>query len=414
VLTTPGRLTLAAILVVAGAAVCAILATTAERSVQRASTAARGETEPLLAQAVTLYTALSDANATATATFLTGGLEPPARRARYLADVRAAGGALVTLTREAGTGAGARAAVLAITAELPVYAGLVETARADNRQGLPVGAGYLQQASALLTSTVLPAAERLYATEADRLNGVYDSGTSTGTIVAFTVAIAVALALLVAAQIWIALLTHRVFNVAMLLATIVLAAGSAVTLVGMVEAQRALARAQREGSDPVEALSATRVLFSRAQTDESLILINRGGDETDQADFDAVVRVLAPGGAAHGLLREVSELDRGTASAAALVGDFAAYRALTDHIAALETDGETGQAIDAAVGSSTPDDVTANLDAQTAAAQRRFTRAAADATSSLSGLSVALPLVIVAAAALALLGLGQRLREYRR
>ena len=77
-LTTPGRLALASILVVAGAAVCAIVTTTAERSVQRASYAAGGQTKPLLVQAVTLYTALSDANATATATFLTGGLEPPA------------------------------------------------------------------------------------------------------------------------------------------------------------------------------------------------------------------------------------------------------------------------------------------------------------------------------------------------
>jgi hypothetical protein len=414
-LTTPGRLTLAAILVVAGAIVCGILTVAAERSVQRAPTAARRETEPLLVQAVTLYTKLSDANATATATFATGGLEPPARRAHYLADMRAAGGALVTLTREAGTSADARAAVLAITPQLPVYAGLVETARADNRQGLPVGAGYLRQASALLASTVLPAADRLYATEAERLNDVYESGTSTATIVAFTVAMAIALALLVALQIWLARLTHRVFNLAILLATIVLAAGSAFTLVGMVGAQHALARAQRDGSDPAEALSATRVLFSRAQTDESLILVNRGGDETDQADFDEVMRVLAPGRGANGLLGEVSELDRRSAtSAAALVGDFAAYRALTDRIARLEAAGNTSAAIDAADGSSASDHVTAILDAQTAAAQRRFTRAAADATSSLSGLSLTLPLVIVIAAALGLLGLGQRLREYRR
>ena len=182
----------------------------------------------------------------------------------------------------------------------------------------------------------------------------------------------------------------------------------------MVAAQDALARAQRSGSDPVEALSATQVLFSRAQTDESLILVNRGSDETDQADFNAVVRVLAPARGADGLLAEVSELDRRTAaSAAGFVAGLAAYRSLTDRIAAFETRGDTRSAIDAAIGSSTSDAVTANLDAQTAAAQRRFTRAAADATSSLSGLSVALPLVIVLAAALALFGLGQRLREYR-
>ncbi len=35
----------------------------------------------------------------------------------------------------------------AIAADLPVYSGLMETARANNRQGLPVGAAYVRQAS---------------------------------------------------------------------------------------------------------------------------------------------------------------------------------------------------------------------------------------------------------------------------
>jgi hypothetical protein len=49
----------------------------------------------------------------------------------------------------------------------------------------------------------------------------------------------------------------------------------------------------------------------------------------------------------------------------------------------------------------------------TGAAQNRFTRAGADATSALSGLSVGIPLLAVLAAMLAVAGLSRRLREYR-
>jgi hypothetical protein len=54
-----------------------------------------------------------------------------------------------------------------------------------------------------------------------------------------------------------------------------------------------------------------------------------------------------------------------------------------------------------------------DLAQQTAAAQGRFTRAAADATSSLGGLAFAVPLITALAAALALVGLRQRINEYR-
>jgi hypothetical protein len=57
--------------------------------------------------------------------------------------------------------------------------------------------------------------------------------------------------------------------------------------------------------------------------------------------------------------------------------------------------------------------VSSDLDAQIGAARGRFTRAAADATSALDGLSFAIPLITVLAAVAALLGLRQRINEYR-
>ena len=186
--TTPGRLALVSIAVVIGAVCFGAMALIAGQARSRAANSAKTDTEPLLAEAANLYASLSDANATATTTFLVGGLEPPARRARYLADVASASNSLASLTRQVGTAAGARDSVATIAAQLPIYAGLIEAARANNRQGLPVGAAYLRQASNLLDTTILPAAGRLYTIEAQRLRDDYDTGTSLTWLLVFIIA----------------------------------------------------------------------------------------------------------------------------------------------------------------------------------------------------------------------------------
>ena len=284
-----------------------MIATLATRSRVDAARAARTQTEPLLVQAVTLYNSLSDANATATATFLTGGLEPPKRRAHYLQDLRLATGSLTTLTREVNGSGEARAAVRSISDALPVYTGLVDSARANNLQGFPVGAAYLRQASALLTGTILPAANQLYAIEAQRLGDDYRSGTSNAPLVALAIAIALSLLILLAAQIYVARVSRRVLNVWLLLATLVVGAVSVWAVVGLLGERNALIRAQRNGSDSVEVLTASRVLLSRAQSDQSLTLVGRGTDETSPADFQKVINVLSPQG---GMIGEFADARR--------------------------------------------------------------------------------------------------------
>jgi hypothetical protein len=414
--TTPGRLTLASTLALAVALCFGLAATTSELSRARAAQAVQNQTEPLLAQAVALYTALSDANATATTTFLTGGLEPPARRARYLQDLRLASGALTTLTRQVAGPPAAQAAVASVADQLPVYSGLVEAARAGNEQALPVGAAYMRQASGLLTGTVLPAADQLFGTEAARLSDGYRAGTAAAPVVVLAVAAALALGLLVALQTQLARISRRVFNVPALLATVVVLVVSVWALTGLISEQDALATAQRAGSDPVEVLSATRVLVSRAQTDQSVTLVSRGSDQTDPLDFTRVMGVLAaPGGLVDEAVALEQSRDAG-APAGLLRTDFRAYQAEAAQIASLQRSGELPAAA-ALASSPTANNIanrlTAALVAQTGAAQARFASAAADASSSLSGLWIATAVMAAVAAVLVSIGLQQRLREYR-
>jgi hypothetical protein len=395
--TTPGRLVLISGLVVVGAVCFGVIATSAEQSREHAVRAARTSTEPLLVHAVNLYTSLSDANATVATGLLAGGVETTAKRARYLRDLRLASESLTALTREAGTSPSAAPALQTVANQLPVYSGLVETARANNRQGFPIGAAYLRQAAGLMTGTMLPAAGQIYRTAAQRLDAGYRTGTSTASLVALIAAALVALVLLLLAQRWIERMSRRILNILMVLGTVALLAVSAWAVIGLASEQNALTSAQRHGSDSVELLSAANVLLSRAQGDLSLALVNRGTDQTDPQDFARVKQALTSTGLAN------------------RVGSgFPAYLALAKRVQDLENGGQLQPAITLAPrAGDISDSLGHGLQTRIAAAQNRFETSAADASSALSGLGLAIPLLTALAAALVLLGLRQRINEYR-
>ena len=412
--TTPGRLALVAVGLVLAAACFGAISASAVHSRAQAATAVRNQTEPLLGQAATLYTSLSGADATATATFLKGGLEPAARRAEYLADLHRASAALAALGPKVGGSPQAAAAVATITEQLPVYAGRVESARANNRQGFPVGAAYLRWASQLLDGTILPAADHLYAIEARRLSDGYGAGTSRGALAVLVAVALLALAVLFAAQRYLTRVSRRIFNLPLVIATGLVAAVSIWAVIGLLGEERSLNSA-RQGSDAVEVLSGTSVLLSRAQSDQSLTLVNRGSDETDPLDLKAVMRALA--GPA-GLISEAQALTRQSGSSAAdrLPAEFAAYRSQTARVIALQEGGHTDAAITAAssaAGAAGIARLSASLAGQIGAAQRRFLHDAGSATAAVSGLAISIPVVALLFAGLAVVGLRRRLQEYR-
>ena len=419
--TSPGRLQLVATVLILSAIVFAALAISAESARRAAAHSIATDTEPLLVTAEGLYASLSDADATAASTFLTGGLEAPGRRERYARDLQDASGALITLARQTGGSAQTHTAVRTLAMQLPVYSGLVETARADNRQGFPIGAAYLRRASTLMRGQLLSAANRLYEVEARRLNGDYGSGVSTLTLLVVIAAACALLSLLLATQVYLARLTHRVFNVPIALATALVVALGVWMTVGLIREQDALGRAQRTGSDPVQVLSATRILMLRAQGDEGLALAARGGDEASLADFETVARRLGAAGEPASLLGEAARVAAGSSAAAAtqrLSASFVRYRTIHRRIVALETNGRFNDAVGLAVGNparelSLADALNSELARQISTAQEHFHSAAADATSALDGLWLAIPLFSLLVASLALYGVLQRLREYR-
>jgi hypothetical protein len=134
-----------------------------------ANRAAADNTEQLV-RVQNIQSTLFRADALATTAFLTGGLEPPEQRAAY-------DEAIETITRQIAEAAEAqpadRDALAALNTAVNDYNATIAQARANNRQGFPVGAEYLRTASTGLRDTAaegsaIPIAQALVAANAER------------------------------------------------------------------------------------------------------------------------------------------------------------------------------------------------------------------------------------------------------
>jgi hypothetical protein len=376
------------------------------------------EATPELVTAQDLYGALADADAAASTAYLQAGQEDPALRARYRADLRAAGKYLAEVADEPGSSPRARRAVRTINEQLTVYAGRIDTARANIRQGTTVGNAYLRQASQVMREEILPAATVLYRHATQRLDDAYDDGTSRTDVVLLVAAGAVVLVLLVVVQLYLFRRTHRVVNVGLAVASLLVIVLLAWTLVRMSWEQSSLADARRHGSDSIQVLSAVRILNLRALNDDNLALIQRGGGEEYVADYDLVANRIGDVDGTHGLFRFVKTI-------AAREGDVDATqqlgRQLSDVITThgrvrdLDDAGDYGEAVQLA----TTDEARAvaaldgGLEAEVRRARALFDRQAADARQGFGALTIAIPVLTVAALALVIVGLQRRMSEYR-
>lgn len=243
--------------------------------------------EPVAAASQQIYRSLSDADATAASAFLAGGTIPAELRERYDMDIATAGANLAKASADVGGVPDAEAQVNVLSQQLPVYTGLVETARAYNRQGFPAGAAYLREASGLMRAKLLPAAQRLYEIDFERLSAEQDAASSVPWI--SLALVIVLLAALLVAQRYLTRRTNRLLNVGLVVATgaVVLALiwGAAALLI---ESSRVSA-GHDHGSKQVEVIVQARIVALKMRANETLTLVARG----DGGDYEAEFRKLA-------------------------------------------------------------------------------------------------------------------------
>ncbi len=218
-----------------------------------------------------IHTNLVSANADATNAFLVGGLEPPAQR-QHFTDAMATAAKLIS---EAATAQPADQKALGeLNVTLLTYQGLIEQARANNRQGLPLGSQYLKDASATLQGDSLPVLNELVKANQARVDTEFD-GAGRGRLWLVLGGL-VTLAVLAVSLVWLAKRTHRYVNVPV-------AAAGALVLLTMVIGGAALSGASGAADETRKvsyadtlALSQARIAAYDAKSNESLTLIARG------------------------------------------------------------------------------------------------------------------------------------------
>jgi hypothetical protein len=416
---TPGRLT--AYLVVLGllGVLTGISAVVGVGSRSDLVDAVATRSGPLAVQAQLLYRSLSDADATAAAAFLSSGSEPPALRARYQSDIAAASAALAAAGGATAGGAGDAGPVADIAASLPVYTGLIETARTYNRQNLPVGAAYLREASTLMRDRLLPAADQLYRLETERLAGDRDGAAAFPWLT--VPLILLTLAGLVVAQVYLVRRTRRLVNVGLATAT---AAGAVLLLwVGLswIGAAVNLNASDRDGSGQVEVLAQARIAALQARADEALTLVARGSGGAFEDDFNTNMTTLAGEDGQGGLLARAQNDATDPAVSDALADAVSAvteWRTVHTTLRGLDDAGQYPDAVKLAIGTDGSSAAAFNrVDDRLAAAIATASRAFDEGADSAGGALVAtgfgwsvLTLVLVAGV---VVGLQQRIAEYR-
>ena len=417
--TTPAKLRL---LLVGLVVLCLVWGALAAWVVsQRAAGAnnAVSSSETLSLDGQQIYRALSDADATAAAGFLSGGLEPINGTPRYRADIARAAAHLASATAAAGHTPAARD-LATLSAGLPVYTGEVQTARADNRLGLPLGAAYLREASGLMRGTLLPAARNISAEADAQLAGA--SGQATGLPLAFVLLVAAVIVgyVLYRAQRWLLRRTHRRLNPGLVVASVAGVISLLWLAIALTVARGDLLQARDHGSTPVAALAQADIAALRARADESLTLIDAQGDDSFQADYLAIQHRLGPGSGT--LLTNAASAAQGSpGSGSALTATAAATAWYKAHktVRALDNNGQHAQAVRLVTTQGPGHSSTqfAHLDGSLtsaiAADQAVFRAHAVAGRNAFTGLEIGVIVLALIMAAGCARGLTTRLAEYR-
>jgi hypothetical protein len=397
---TPRRLRLLSLGVVVAGVVVALLGALTFSYLAFSLSRAEADTAQLI-RVQKIQSNLLGADAIVTNAFLVGGLGPPAQRAAYDQALSSTSALIVEASQAQPADA---AALSALNEQVVSYAATIEQARANNRQGLPVGAQYLRNASAELRSTALPILDNLVSSNAARAADQMDP--ATGYIYIFPAISLLALIGVVIGQVWLARRFRRTINVGMLASAIVLLV---ITIGGLIVVQQlssSLSSISNGSFAAVNTAADARIDANNAKSNESLTLIARGSGQAFEAAWKSSTDSVADN-----LQRLTDQTE--------LVDQWQAYTDVHSEIRALDDGGRWDRAVSRATGSgdNSSNTVFGAFDSNLASYLDEVSQ---DTSSSLADER---PLVVVgailtllgglAAALLGRWGIGARLKEYR-
>ena len=398
------------------ALVAGLIAALATSERQGATTAAWQNAEPLMVTAQAVDTSLSDADTTAAASFLQGRTEPPALQRRYDTDLALASADVAVAAREAGSDPAVAASLQTLSTDLPVYAGIVQDADFNQRQGsYPLAAAYIAEANNLMRTSILPAAANVYGTESGRLADDQSQGVSPFLAIVAVLALVALLVVLVLTQRWLSRRFHRTWNLALAVATVIVLALGLWFTVALVRQNSGVNAAQTNGSRPVSTFTQARILALRARADDELTLLTQDSDPTYQTDYTSTAAALG-----HLLDSSTTSSDSAASSdlarARAAFGSYAAVHNQIRHDdEANDLSGAEGLASGGGAGQlpAISSDLNSDLSDGITTSQSTFASTTSGAAADLDGLIWGVAIGAVLVAALILIGFQPRIAEYR-
>jgi hypothetical protein len=295
--TTPGKLRLWSLLVVSSVALLWLAGGTAVITMQDTVDSIGHHTVPAIIDARQIHATLADADRAAADAFLSSTVGNASPQRQYEADIGAAGRDLEQAAEHNTAGGQASQALETLIAMLTEYRGLVETARADNRLGYPLGAAYLRRASALMHDPRVGILARVDSLDALNSRDLSDEDSflwlTAAALVGFALLAIVAFGLLVSMQVFIRRRFRRRRNKRLLGATALLVLLSGWLTVQSLSSYRSLATAEQQAFPRLHALWQARSLAADANGNESLSLIARGNGTAFDDAFKAETSQLA-------------------------------------------------------------------------------------------------------------------------
>ncbi|WP_211271343.1 hypothetical protein [Corynebacterium crudilactis] len=289
--TSPGRITLMTIIISIGILAAGYAMSLSSDSRQSNLDELINNAEPVSYNAHVLYTSLSVADTTATTGFVQAGVEGPVNRVKYHTAIdRAAVAATHTAASADTNNEQLMDLVLEIQRQLPVYTGLVETARTNNRAGNPVSVAYMAEASAMMRNEILPMASELYnltsRTVSDQQRMV------TGPQWIPLSGLLAALVMLIVAQWWLMRVTRRRINKGFALATILMLTATLWVSAANWATWQAGTKGFEEASGPLNSMTAARIYAQQTRTTETLSLVRRQSIQGSGTGYTATINQI--------------------------------------------------------------------------------------------------------------------------
>jgi hypothetical protein len=395
---TPQRLRLLSLGVVVVGVLVALVGGLIFASLAFSLSRAKADTAQLI-RVQKIQSNLLTADATATNAFLVGGLESPAQRAVYDQAMSSTSSLIVEASQAQPADA---AALSALNQEVVSYAATIEQARANNRQGLPVGAQYLRDASADLRGTAQPILDNLVSSNAARAADAMKVGAG----YVFPVIALLALAGVIVAQVWLARRFKRKINIGMLISAgvlLVLTVGSLITALAL---SSTLSSITNGSFAAVNTAADARIDANNAKSNESLTLIARGSGQAFEAAWKSSADSVT------GNLQRLGDRPE-------LVSQWQEYTDVHNEIRALDDGGRWERAVSRATGSDpeSSNTVFGAFDSNLAGYLDEVSQETSGSLANIQPVMVVLAiLTILGGLAVALLGrwgIAARLKEYR-